>query len=114
MGKCSGEPYESDSPLVKAILAVAAGGKRYRLGHYGAITKVRVRTLHEMRFAHTFSNCLQVCSSPLANCNSALTGSVSTYTFKRARSCSSRRSVAPTTLSSASQERSFFKRRTPG
>ena len=35
-----GEPYESVSPLVKAILAVAAGGERYRLGHYGAITKV--------------------------------------------------------------------------
>jgi len=25
---------------VKAILAVTAGGDRYRLGHYGAITKV--------------------------------------------------------------------------
>jgi hypothetical protein len=35
-----GEPYESVSPLVKAILAVTAGGERYRLGHYGAITKV--------------------------------------------------------------------------
>jgi hypothetical protein len=35
-----GEPYESVSPLVKAILAVTSGGERYRLGHYGAITKV--------------------------------------------------------------------------
>lgn len=35
-----GEPYESVSPLVKVILAVTADGKRYRLGHYGAITKV--------------------------------------------------------------------------
>ena len=39
------EPYESVSPLVKAILAVAAGGERYRLGHYGAITKVPRGTL---------------------------------------------------------------------
>jgi hypothetical protein len=28
---------------VKAILAVAADGERYRPGHYGAITKVRAR-----------------------------------------------------------------------
>ena len=28
---------------MKAILAVAAGGERYRPGHYGAITKVRAR-----------------------------------------------------------------------
>jgi hypothetical protein len=38
-----GGTYESVSPLVKAILAVAAGGERYRPGHYGAITKVRAR-----------------------------------------------------------------------
>ena len=38
-----GKPYESVSPLVKAILAFAATGDRYRLGHYGAITKVRAR-----------------------------------------------------------------------
>lgn len=38
-----GETYKSVSPLVKAILAVAAEGERYRLGHYGAITKVRAR-----------------------------------------------------------------------
>lgn len=47
-----GKPYKSVSPLVKAILAFAAGGDRYRLGHYGAITKVRVASLHEMWLAH--------------------------------------------------------------
>jgi hypothetical protein len=41
VGECSGGNRESVSPLVKAILAVTAGGERYRLGDYGAITKVR-------------------------------------------------------------------------
>jgi hypothetical protein len=40
VGECSGGNRESVSPLVKAILAVTAGGERYRLGDYGAITKV--------------------------------------------------------------------------
>jgi hypothetical protein len=41
VGECSGGNRESVSPLVRAILAVTAGGERYRLGDYGAITKVR-------------------------------------------------------------------------
>jgi hypothetical protein len=41
VGQCSeGKPWESISPLVKVMLAVAACGERYRVGHYGAITDV--------------------------------------------------------------------------
>lgn len=45
------EPQESVSPVVRAMLAVAADGERYRVGHYGAITKVpRGNVVKKWRF----------------------------------------------------------------
>ena len=65
-------------------------------------------TLHEMRLAHTFSKLFAGVLIAVGQLQLSTHWSVSTYTFKRARSCSSRRSVASTTLSSASPERSFL------
>lgn len=53
LGRCSGgEPWESVSPLVRAILAIAADGERFPVGDYDVVTKVLQGTLQEMERSH--------------------------------------------------------------